>query len=144
MSVKVESMQDRFKESYLQTIKNEASRGQHRRRRDTPEDSQPLFLKKCFHMITDCDPEIATWSDAGDSFIVKDVTKFSAEVIPTIYKHNKFSSFVRQLNFCKFSLNFRFLCIYSYIFVLLYESHIRVYTRCSILILLCKYHILSI
>ena len=116
MSVKVVSsnMQDRFSESYL-LMKSEAARGQQRRRRDAPEDTQPLFLKKCFHMITDCDPDIATWSDAGDSFIVKDVTKFSAEVIPTIYKHNKFSSFVRQLNFCKFSLTFRFLYVYSHI-----------------------------
>jgi HSF-type DNA-binding len=42
------------------------------------------------------------WSVKGDTFIIKDAKKFSEKVIPTVYKHNNFSSFVRQLNFCKF------------------------------------------
>ena len=42
------------------------------------------------------------WSAKGDTFIIKDAKKFSEKVIPTVYKHNNFSSFVRQLNFCKF------------------------------------------
>ena len=42
------------------------------------------------------------WSMKGDTFIIKDAKKFSEKVIPTVYKHNNFSSFVRQLNFCKF------------------------------------------
>jgi hypothetical protein len=45
--------------------------------------------------------QIACWSEAGDSFIIKESNRFAEEVIPTVYKHNKFTSFVRQLNFCK-------------------------------------------
>jgi hypothetical protein len=33
--------------------------------------------------------------------VIRDVKQFSEKVIPTAYKHNNFSSFVRQLNFCK-------------------------------------------
>jgi hypothetical protein len=67
------------------------------------QESQPLFLRKAFYMISNCDPNIAGWSKDGESFIVHDIERFAMEVIPTVYKHNKFSSFVRQLNFCKFS-----------------------------------------
>lgn len=38
---------------------------------------------------------------SGDSFLVRDAKLFSENVIPTVYKHNNFSSFVRQLNFCE-------------------------------------------
>lgn len=41
------------------------------------------------------------WSEKGDTVLIKDVKQFSEKVIPTAYKHNNFTSFVRQLNFCK-------------------------------------------
>jgi hypothetical protein len=31
----------------------------------------PMFLSKTYHMIDRCDPEISTWSDNGESFVVK-------------------------------------------------------------------------
>jgi len=30
-----------------------------------------------YHMIDKCDPEIATWSETGDNFVVKDLDKFA-------------------------------------------------------------------
>ena len=42
------------------------------------------------------------WSESGETFVVKDAKSFAEKVIPMVYKHNNFSSFVRQLNFCKF------------------------------------------
>jgi hypothetical protein len=30
-----------------------------------------------YHMLATCDPAIASWSDGGDSFIIKDVKEFS-------------------------------------------------------------------
>jgi len=38
----------------------------------------PMFLSKTYHMIDRCDPTIATWSAAGDNFVVKNVEKFAS------------------------------------------------------------------
>ena len=53
-------------------------------------------------MIDSCDPTVAGWSEEGDTFVVKDPKKFESVIIPQFFKHSKFSSFVRQLNFYSF------------------------------------------
>lgn len=53
-------------------------------------------------MIDRCDPEIALWSDDGESFVVKQIDKFSTNILPQYFKHSNFSSFARQLNFYGF------------------------------------------
>ena len=40
--------------------------------------------------------------DNGKTFVVKDTERFATEIIPDYFKHNNFSSFVRQLNFYGF------------------------------------------
>lgn len=65
-------------------------------------DTVPLFLRKTFDLIENADQEIASWSEDGRSFVVKDVKTFTDDVIPSYFKHNNFSSFVRQLNFYGF------------------------------------------
>eukprot|EP01038_Epipyxis_sp_PR26KG_P011985 gene11985-16043_t len=74
------------------------------RRRIKGEDveDQPVFLRKAFNMISSCPSHIGGWSEKGDTVIIKDVKLFSEQIIPTAYKHNNFSSFVRQLNFYGF------------------------------------------
>jgi heat shock transcription factor 2 len=62
----------------------------------------PIFLQKTYHMIDTCDPTVCCWSEDGKTFIVKNTTAFEKEVIPQFFKHNKFASFVRQLNFYGF------------------------------------------
>lgn len=74
----------------------------HPRRRKDAHDDQPLFLRKAYSMITDCPEHLGGWSEAGDSFIVKDIAAFASTIIPTVYKHNNWASFVRQLNFYGF------------------------------------------
>jgi len=60
------------------------------------------FLTKTFHMIEQCDPSVASWSSDGKSFVIRDVDSFAKNVLPLYFKHSKFASFVRQLNFYSF------------------------------------------
>lgn len=53
-------------------------------------------------MIDRSDHDIVTWSETGDSFVVKNVEKFASCVLPQYFKHSNFSSFARQLNFYGF------------------------------------------
>lgn len=53
-------------------------------------------------MINQCDEDVATWSENGDNFVVKNVEKFASKVLPLYFKHSNFSSFARQLNFYGF------------------------------------------
>lgn len=60
------------------------------------------FLTKTFHMIEQCDPSVASWRTDGKSFVIRDVDSFANNVLPLYFKHSKFASFVRQLNFYSF------------------------------------------
>mmetsp|Transcript_32087 Transcript_32087/g.36482 ORF Transcript_32087/g.36482 Transcript_32087/m.36482 type:complete len:446 (-) Transcript_32087:75-1412(-) len=62
----------------------------------------PIFLRKTYHMIDTCDVNVACWSNDGETFIVKNTEIFEKSIIPQFFKHSKFSSFVRQLNFYGF------------------------------------------
>lgn len=61
----------------------------------------PAFLKKTFELVDDVETDsIISWSckTAGASFVVLDPHKFCTHLLPKYFKHNNFSSFVRQLN----------------------------------------------
>ncbi|CAN6439615.1 unnamed protein product [Victoria cruziana] len=59
----------------------------------------PPFLSKTYDMVDDpSTDELLSWSSTGSSFVVWDSHRFSMELLPRFFKHNNFSSFVRQLN----------------------------------------------
>jgi hypothetical protein len=56
----------------------------------------PSFLVKTYDFVNDPQfDDIISWNEDGDGFIVKQVNKFSEEVLPKYFKHNNFSSFIR-------------------------------------------------
>ncbi|MCO5610184.1 hypothetical protein L7F22_064420 [Adiantum nelumboides] len=59
----------------------------------------PPFLIKTYDMVEDpsCNHTVS-WGHANNSFVVWDPHAFSRELLPRFFKHNNFSSFVRQLN----------------------------------------------
>ena len=61
-----------------------------------------MFVIDAFHMITNCDKNIASWDSDGKSFTVYDKDRLGSEEIPKYFKHNQYSSFMRSLNSYRF------------------------------------------
>ncbi|KAI1813512.1 hypothetical protein GGS20DRAFT_476113 [Poronia punctata] len=59
----------------------------------------PPFVQKLNSFLEDGkNTDLIRWSDKGDSFIVLDEDEFAKTLIPELFKHNNYASFVRQLN----------------------------------------------
>ncbi|KAF5187854.1 Heat shock factor protein hsf8 [Thalictrum thalictroides] len=67
---------------------------------DSTSDKRPApFLLKCYDMINDPSTDaIISWGSTDTSFVIWDMSTFEQELLPKYYKHNNFSSFMRQLN----------------------------------------------
>ncbi|GAA0149296.1 winged helix/forkhead transcription factor [Lithospermum erythrorhizon] len=57
------------------------------------------FLAKTYEMVDDpVTNDIVSWSQNGHSFVVWNPPDFARDLLPKYFKHNNFSSFIRQLN----------------------------------------------
>ncbi|KAF9617568.1 hypothetical protein IFM89_037380 [Coptis chinensis] len=57
------------------------------------------FLTKTYQLVEDPEvDDIISWNDDGSTFIVWRPAEFARDLLPKYFKHNNFSSFVRQLN----------------------------------------------
>ncbi len=69
----------------------------------TKKDDYPNFLLKLYTILET--PEyknIINWSEDGKYFSIINLHDFTENILPKFYKHNNFSSFVRQLNMYDF------------------------------------------
>ncbi|OWM67256.1 heat stress transcription factor B-3 [Punica granatum] len=64
-------------------------------RKSTP----PPFLLKTYMLVEDpATDEVISWNSDGSGFVVWQPPEFARDLLPTLFKHSNFSSFVRQLN----------------------------------------------
>ena len=63
------------------------------------------FLVKLYDMVEEVETnDIVNWLPEGNGFQITNVDVFCSQILPKYYDHNKFTSFIRQLNmydFCK-------------------------------------------
>ncbi|KAK4621716.1 Heat shock factor protein 2 [Fulvia fulva] len=58
----------------------------------------PPFVQKLSSFLDKEHESLIRWSDDGRAFIVLDEDEFARRLIPELFKHNNYASFVRQLN----------------------------------------------
>ncbi|KAL5546324.1 hypothetical protein UlMin_006011 [Ulmus minor] len=64
-------------------------------RKSTP----PPFLLKTYMLVEDpSTDDVVSWNADGSAFVVWQPPEFARDLLPTLFKHSNFSSFVRQLN----------------------------------------------
>ena len=67
------------------------------------------FLVKTYQLVDDPNiDDIISWNEDGSTFIVWRPADFAHDLLPKYFKHNNFSSFVRQLNTYVSSWDFSF------------------------------------
>ncbi|KAM0330510.1 hypothetical protein ACHAQA_003457 [Verticillium albo-atrum] len=78
----------------LEEAAQKAKRESQSKRKQIP----PFVQKLSSFLDEEKNVELIRWSDKGDSFIVLDEDEFAKTLIPELFKHNNYASFVRQLN----------------------------------------------
>ncbi|KAL5229510.1 hypothetical protein ABZP36_028286 [Zizania latifolia] len=57
------------------------------------------FLTKTYQLVDDpAVDDVVSWNEDGSTFVVWRPAEFARDLLPKYFKHNNFSSFVRQLN----------------------------------------------
>ncbi|KAH6702249.1 hypothetical protein VD0002_g1337 [Verticillium dahliae] len=78
----------------LEEAAQKAKRESQSKRKQIP----PFVQKLSSFLDEEKNVDLIRWSDKGDSFIVLDEDEFAKTLIPELFKHNNYASFVRQLN----------------------------------------------
>lgn len=62
----------------------------------------PKFLRYLFQILELEDPSVISWAHAGTAFQIRQPEVLAETILPKYFKHNKVSSFQRQLNYFGF------------------------------------------
>ncbi|RHX98525.1 hypothetical protein DYB36_014341 [Aphanomyces astaci] len=62
----------------------------------------PPFLASLYEMLSKEDPRVIGWCDGGKAFGVHNFDAMEKHMLPTYFRHSKFASFQRQLNYFGF------------------------------------------
>lgn len=66
---------------------------------DSPNKAPAPFLTKTFQLVDDPTTDhVVSWGEDDATFVVWRPPEFARDILPKHFKHNNFSSFVRQLN----------------------------------------------
>jgi len=66
-------------------------------------DPTSTFIKKTYELLEDKKfLDIVDWNQEGTAIVIKKPLEFSQKVLPSYFKHNNITSFVRQLNMYNF------------------------------------------
>lgn len=66
------------------------------------------FLTKTYDLVEDArSDDIVSWGQSLTTFVVWKPSEFARDILPNYFKHNNFSSFVRQLN--------TYVCLFLYL-----------------------------
>lgn len=57
-----------------------------------------MFPRKLYQILYETNPAVVAWDSDGESFHIADMEQFVESVMPLYYRHNKLTSFQRQLN----------------------------------------------
>lgn len=63
-----------------------------------PRPSATEFVKKLFKLLESKQTNVVSWTADGDCFEIKDMDIFTSSILPRLFQHRNFASFVRQLN----------------------------------------------
>lgn len=62
------------------------------------------FIAKLHEMLEDhANSHLISWADSSSAFVVHRPLLFSSTLLPRYFRHQKYSSFLRQLNLYSFS-----------------------------------------
>ncbi|KEY66963.1 hypothetical protein S7711_05083 [Stachybotrys chartarum IBT 7711] len=89
-----ENISDQDNIELLEEMAQKAKRDAQGKRKGIP----PFVQKLSSFLEEGKNEDLIRWSSKGDSFIVLDEDEFAKTLIPELFKHNKYASFVRQLN----------------------------------------------
>ncbi|CAK4074531.1 unnamed protein product [Aphanomyces euteiches] len=62
----------------------------------------PPFLASLYDILSKENPRVIAWCDGGRAFAIYDYDEMERRILPTYFRHHKFASFQRQLNYFGF------------------------------------------